>query len=700
MFNSLKIKIVGIVSIIVIAIIAISAWINYSNQKKMLETISRQNSLVLIDSILSSIQTSMKLGHSKDIDNILGKIQSRSYIKALRIVDANGKILHSADPLQIGALLSPEERQALKSETRDSFNVAGEKDIFDSYTRIKNGPECNGCHPSSIKTIAFLEAELSLSSYLQFIHKEQHNNLISTIVIIALIIGTLFLFLSHYVDQPIRQLIKSMRSMESGNFDTSLTIKSSNEMSLLSQHLGIMGTRLKEMMAATVNHERELARAQEKLAHHQETHQMNKQLEGQLKEIENLNLSLEERIEEIEHANYTIADLAGELEQKNTNLEKAVERLSTLYKVGLAINSTIDIDRLFNLIVRTISTTLNASIGYIILYDPKDQLLNVTNLIGNGKMLAPRKAIPMKDSGVSAWVIRNRQPILIKDINQTPQFDRFSDLGYERKTLICAPLMLKDEIIGTISVINKNDNTQFTNDEMDMLSTIAAQASIAIKNATLYDEQQQTYLNTIQALVSAIEASDSYTRGHSERVTRYSLELGKRMNLPQNRLQILERAAILHDIGKIGVDLSLLHKEGKLTPGDIRELQQHPAIGMHILEPISFLQEVRVCIGQHHERYDGMGYPNRIKKEEQLLESRILSVADSFDAMTTDRPYRKGLSLESAIQELQDNSGTQFDPDIVSIFTQLVEEGTFFNPHFPFRPQTILNSTEYQQHNA
>jgi HD-GYP domain-containing protein (c-di-GMP phosphodiesterase class II) len=147
-------------------------------------------------------------------------------------------------------------------------------------------------------------------------------------------------------------------------------------------------------------------------------------------------------------------------------------------------------------------------------------------------------------------------------------------------------------------------------------------------------------------------------------------------------MQILERAAILHDIGKIGVDLSLLHKEGKLTPKDIVDLQQHPSIGMHILEPIEFLNDVRVCIGQHHERFDGMGYPNRIKKDEQLLEARILAIADAFDAMTSDRPYRKALSLEVAVAELYDNAGSQFDPEIVPVFSQAIEDGTFFRSRF------------------
>ena len=381
-------------------------------------------------------------------------------------------------------------------------------------------------------------------------------------------------------------------------------------------------------------------------------------------------------------ASFTIADLAAELEDKNSNLEHAIDRLSTLYKVGLAINSTMDIDRLFNLIVRSTTNTLAAEIGYIILYDKEQQTLAVTNLISNGKLTAPQKAIKMKETSTSAWVINNRLPLLIADINQTPQFARFSELGYERKTLICAPLMVKDEIIGTISVVNKSDNSQFYSFELEMLTTIAAQASIAIKNATLYDEQQQTYLNTIQALVTAIEASDSYTKGHSERVTRYSMEIGNRINLPVDRQQILERAAILHDIGKIGIDLSLLHKEGKLSSRDISELQMHPVIGMKILEPIDFLKDVRTCIGQHHERYDGLGYPNRIKHSDQLLESRIIGVADAFDAMTSDRPYRKALTLDAAIAELSDNSGTQFDPAIVEVFSAILEEGTFYSSRF------------------
>ena len=438
-----------------------------------------------------------------------------------------------------------------------------------------------------------------------------------------------------------------------------------------------MVERLKAQMDTAINHERELARAQEKLANHREIHLMNERLEEQIKEIENLNIIMEERIEEIEEANYKISDLAGELEDKNTNLEKAVAKLSTLYKVGLAINSTMEIETLFSLIVKTTMNTLQAEIGYIILHEPELNALRVTTLLGHEILSSNGTLIPMKQSSVSTWVIQNRKPLLISDINETPQFDRYSALGYERKTLICAPLLVKEEMIGTITVVNKLDSSVYTSEELDLLNTIAAQASIAIKNATLYGEQQKIYMNTIHALVSAVEASDSYTRGHSERVTRYSVELARKLDLSPERMKVIERAAILHDIGKIGIDLSLLHKEGKLSPEDVSALQQHPLIGMKILEPIEFLHDVKVCIGQHHERYDGLGYPNNVSSDKLLVESRILAIADAFDAMTSDRPYRKALPVDVAIKELYDNAGTQFDPHMVPHFVELLKSSTF-----------------------
>ena len=674
MCNSLKIKILTLVTLILVVIISSVAYLNFRQQKEMLHEIANRNTNVLIETIKSSVANAMLSGRSEEVGSIFAKIKSREFVKSIRIVDQRGIILNSADREEIGGNVPDLGEQALQPGSQ-SAGLSGES--FVSYTRIFNAPQCYKCHPASAETLGLLEIKLSLDHMNGFIARERDLAIYSSILLVFLTVATIFVFLVIYVERPIRMLIGNMEQVERGDFGQEISLTSSQEMHSLGKSFNHMVGTMATLMDSTVAHERELARTQEKLAFHRETHQMNGRLEEQIREIENLNVTLEERIEEIEEANYKIADLAGELEDKNTNLEKAVAKLSTLYRLGLAINSTIEVEDLYQLVVRTTMDTLHAQVGYIILYDVEQGELKVTNLMGHSDPDPRFLRIGMRPSSVSTWVIQNCKPLLITDIDQTPEFDRVSPLGFERKTLICAPLMVKDEIIGTLTVVNKLNNTVYNHEELELLSTIAAQASIAIKNAMLYDEQQRTYLNTIQALVSAIEASDSYTRGHSDRVTRFSLALARKLELPQNRLKVIERAAILHDIGKIGIDLSLLHKEDRLTGQDVAELQQHPSIGMKILEPIEFLHDVRLCIGQHHERFDGKGYPNQLGGEDLLLESRILAIADAFDAMTSDRPYRKALRLDVATQELAENAGTQFDPALVPIFIKLLKTPNF-----------------------
>lgn len=675
--NSLKIKLLGLITLIVVAIILLAAFVNYQLQKQMIHSVTEHNSQLLAETIKSSISNAMIVGKTVEIQNIISTAKKQESFKSIRLVDTAGMILQSADSGEIGKTVSVDELNSLQSQLSSRNQSPSDPNTFMAFSIIRNSPACNGCHEPSQEILGILQLNITLDYLNHFLANYKNNSIITAILLIVLITITISIFLIYYVDKPINQLIHSMQQVENGAFEPKPIITSSTEMMLLSSNHNRMVERLNTQMEMTIGHERELARAQEKLSHHGEIHLMNEKLEDQIKEIENLNVSLEERIEEIEEANYKISDLAGELEDKNTNLKKAVAKLSTLYKVGLAINSTMEIEPLFALVVKTTMDTLQGEIGYIILHEPGLDALRVTTLLGYEFDPDGDKLVPFKPSSVSTWVIQNRKPLLIADIGETPQFDRYSALGYERKTLICAPLMIKEEIFGTITVVNKLDNSVYTSEDLDLLSTIAAQASISIKNATLYGEQQKIYMNTIHALVSAIEASDSYTRGHSERVTRYSIKLAKKLDLSPERMKIIERAAILHDIGKIGIDLSLLHKEGRLSPTDVSALQQHPLIGMKILEPIEFLHDVKLCIGQHHERYDGQGYPNCVTSDNLLIESRILAIADAFDAMTSDRPYRKALPLEVAIKELHDNAGTQFDPHLIPHFIELLKSGVF-----------------------
>lgn len=199
----------------------------------------------------------------------------------------------------------------------------------------------------------------------------------------------------------------------------------------------------------------------------------------------------------------------------------------------------------------------------------------------------------------------------------------------------------------------------------------------------LYRSTQAAYMATVRALAQAIDAKDHYTHSHSESVTKYALIIAKKLNFSQEDIKTLREACQLHDLGKIGVHDYILNKTEKLTKKEWEEVRLHSLRGAEILEPLSFLDEVTTLIKQHHERYDGTGYPYGLKGTEIKLGARILSVADSFDAMVSERPYRKAFPLEEAIAKLKEGSGTQFDPHVIKVFLQILKE----NPKILVKPK-------------
>lgn len=175
------------------------------------------------------------------------------------------------------------------------------------------------------------------------------------------------------------------------------------------------------------------------------------------------------------------------------------------------------------------------------------------------------------------------------------------------------------------------------------------------------------------SLALSQEAKDRFTSGHSERVTIYSTEIAKELGLNNAEVEVINRAAKLHDVGKIGIRDSILFSEEKLTDEQYNIIKTHPQKGIDIIEPLNFLEKEKEIIVHHHERYDGRGYPHGLKAQEIPLGARIMAVADSFDAMKSTRPYKKPLNKENIIRELKDNSGTQFDPTIVEVFLKIIE---------------------------
>ena len=196
---------------------------------------------------------------------------------------------------------------------------------------------------------------------------------------------------------------------------------------------------------------------------------------------------------------------------------------------------------------------------------------------------------------------------------------------------------------------------------------------LARRSFELYTKMQKMYLETIRALAAAIDAKDPYTKGHSERVTQTSVALARELNLPEREIDNIEYAALLHDIGKIGIDEGILGKNDGLTSEEFKRIKEHTIMGAKIVKPVEFLKDSYKAIYHHHERYDGDGYPDRLKGEDIPISARIITVADAYDAMGSDRPYRKKLKQDKIMKELTEQSGKQFDPEVVKALISVLD---------------------------
>lgn len=236
------------------------------------------------------------------------------------------------------------------------------------------------------------------------------------------------------------------------------------------------------------------------------------------------------------------------------------------------------------------------------------------------------------------------------------------------------PIKVNNSNMYLLAIYRFSTNQVFTEGQRKTVLTIADRAGAHIENLQLVLKMQSTFSETIQGFALAIEAKDRYTIGHSERVARLSLELCKGLGMSEEETRRVFQAALLHDIGKIGIKYEDLNKPEKLTPKEYEMFKLHPVIGKKILQPITFLQDILSDIYFHHEQYDGSGYPEGLRGEEIPIGARILAIADTYDAMTSDRPYRPALSHEVAIEEIKRCSGTQFDPRLVEVFIKVFDK--------------------------
>jgi response regulator RpfG family c-di-GMP phosphodiesterase len=234
------------------------------------------------------------------------------------------------------------------------------------------------------------------------------------------------------------------------------------------------------------------------------------------------------------------------------------------------------------------------------------------------------------------------------------------------------PMKMRERLIGWIGAVSLTQSRRFDEGQRKLLSILASRAAAAIENARLYEDLQATFQQTINSLARTIDKMDRYTAGHSERVALYSVALARWLGLPEDQIEVVRHSALMHDIGKVGCVMNL-NKPGKLTQEEYEVFKKHPVYGRDILDPIKFLQPVIPGVYLHHERWDGRGYPIGLEGNDIPVIARIISIADTYDAMTSDRAYRRALPHEVTVNEITRCSGSQFDPDLAGTFTEQIE---------------------------
>ncbi len=370
--------------------------------------------------------------------------------------------------------------------------------------------------------------------------------------------------------------------------------------------------------------------------------------------------------QEIEQLGEAFNEMTDSLRERSESLTKKVLELATLYEMSRALGSTLDMDELLGSVLDSALRIFDLDLGYVALRDRESSVLSIRAVRGGMS-----DAVNAVRSSMSEWVVREGRPLIF---NPDPTGEGQVDVVTGARAALCVPLSSSEGTIGSITVGSEDLEYRFNAEDVRLLSTIANHVAIAIGNIELFSSLQDAYLATVRSLAAAVDAKDSFTRGHSDRVATYATRIAQRLGVAHEQRVALEMAAYLHDIGKIGVPEEILLKPGRLTEPEMAEMRHHPLIGANILKQVAFPWAITPVVRHHHEHFDGSGYPAGLKGEEIPLLARILTAADSFEAMTADRPYRRGFSEAEAIEELRRCAGTQFDPRVVETLVEIVKE--------------------------
>ncbi|MDI6735845.1 MAG: HD domain-containing protein [bacterium] len=343
--------------------------------------------------------------------------------------------------------------------------------------------------------------------------------------------------------------------------------------------------------------------------------------------------------------------------------------------ISRKITSIFDKGMLLDIFLNSIVNILHIRNACVVLFDEFTQTAQVNRAVGID--IIKKKVMKLNSNcGLINRLIQTKM-LIIKEKEENSISNHWREIKKDFEGLnaiICLPLTCKDKLLGMLAIGEKLSLEPYKKEELEILSILCNEAGVAIENAHLYHEKMRNLLNSIQSLLSAVEAKDPYTHGHCKRVADYSAKIAQELGLDTESVEIANTTAFLHDLGNIGVSNQILHKRGRLTIEEFENVKRHTAIGARILEPICSKKEIIEGIKFHHERIDGSGYPGGVNDKTIPLIAKIITVADVYDAMTSTRPYRKAFTPEDAVSELKRGCGYEFDSRVVSAFIKVLNK--------------------------
>lgn len=351
--------------------------------------------------------------------------------------------------------------------------------------------------------------------------------------------------------------------------------------------------------------------------------------------------------------------------------------LRHIFKLNASLISAIPCDQMYNMVTRIAHGLFDTDIVVLRLFaEAKNALCVVSSYFTGSDTIRELPDIGIGDA-ISGRAFQTGKAISVADIDKDPVVRKMKLVRIIRKegarSILSVPILFQGKPLGVIATYCRRPRV-FTSKEINLMRVFASYVATILREAEHHRQMHLTYFNTISSLVLTLETRDPYTQGHTERVTKFALLIGKAMGLPADALNTLHYAAEIHDIGKISIPDFILNKPSSLNKLERRMIQLHPVKGAQILGPLEFLQQVIPIVRHHHERFDGTGYPDRLKGTRIPLLARILACADSYDAMTSERPYKARMSVAEAVREIRRNAGTQFDPKIAALFIKLIKK--------------------------